>query len=179
MKLASRLIRNLRNQFAAIRQGRSVDLDRIDEQAWAGAQRRADILSRLPERPSEALIREAMTALGVSRTTLFRWLKRLRKDARTSALLPRRRGPNSGMRPLTPEVLSIVERHFRGFYATRQRPTVTRFWGQIAADCRRETLPVPSIRRLRRWLARSACKVVGQSRCDRDGIIIMGQGNRI
>ena len=127
--------------------------DHADKEAWAHAQRRADVLSRLPDRPSDAAIREAMAALGVSRATLFRWLKQVRKDARTSALLPRGRGPNSGMQPLAPAVLSIVERHFRGFYATRQRPTLSRFWAEIAADCRRETVPVPSIRRLRRWLA--------------------------
>ena len=112
------------------------------------------ILSALPERPSGNQIRDAMVALGVGRTTLFRWLKQFREGARTSALLPRRRGPNSGMRPLAPDVLAIVERHFRDFYATRRRPTVTRFWAEIAADCRREGLAVPSIRRLDRWLAR-------------------------
>ena len=45
-------------------------------------------------------------------------------------------------------------RHFRDFYATRRRPTVTRFRAEVAADCRREGLAVPSIRRLRRWLDR-------------------------
>jgi len=32
----------------------------------------------------------------VGRTTLFRWLKRFRESARTSALAPRRRGPTPG-----------------------------------------------------------------------------------
>ena len=131
-----------------------MDFDDIDPRDWAAAQRRAEVLSELPERPSGERLRDAMAALGVGRTTLFRWLKLFRDGARTSALLPRRRGPNSGMRPLPPEVLAIVERHFRDFYATRRRPTVTRFWAEVAADCRREGLPVPSIRRLRRWLAR-------------------------
>ena len=131
-----------------------MDFDRIDPGEWATAQRRAEILSALPERPSGDQIRDAMVALGVGRTTLFRCLKQFREGARTSALLPRRRGPNSGMRPLAPDVLAIVERHFRDFYATRRRPTVTRFWAEIAADCRREGLAVPSIRRLNRWLAR-------------------------
>ncbi len=131
-----------------------MDFESIDQGAWAIAQLRAEILSKLPERPSGDQIRETMAALGVGRTTLFRWLKLFREGARTSALLPRRRGPNSGMRPMAPEVLLIVERHFRGFYATRRRPPVTRFWAEIAADCRCEGLPVPSIRRLGRWLAR-------------------------
>jgi hypothetical protein len=58
------------------------------------------------------------------------------------------------MRPLAPDVLAIVETHFREFYATRRRPTLTRFWAEVAADCRRQGCPVPSIRRLRRWVAR-------------------------
>jgi len=119
---------------------------------WAVARRRAEILSGLPQRPSRERIRAAMAMLGVGRTTLFDWLKRFREDARVSALAPRRRGPSSGMRPLEPEVLAIVERHFGGFYATPRRPTLTRFWREVAADCRRGGLAVPSIRRLRRWL---------------------------
>ncbi|KAF0123869.1 MAG: putative transposase [Methylocystaceae bacterium] len=131
-----------------------MDIGDIDPQEWAGARRRAEILSKLPERPSGEQIHDAMAALGVGRTTLFRWLKRFRESARTSALAPRRRGPHSGMRPLAAEVLGIVEKHFREFYATRRRPTLTRFWAEVAADCRRQGFPVPSIRRLRRWLDR-------------------------
>ena len=77
-----------------------------------------------------------------------------REDARTSALLPSRRGPSSGMRPLAPDLLAIVGRHFHELDATPRRPTVTRFRAEVAADCRREGLAVPSLRRLRRWLDR-------------------------
>ena len=113
----------------------------IDPRDWATAQRRAEILSTLPERPSGEQIRDAMAVLGVGRTTLFRWLKRFREGARTSALAPRRRGPHTGMRPLAPDVLAIVEKHFRDFYATRRSPTLTRFWPRSpptvgAKDCR-------------------------------------------
>jgi putative transposase len=130
-----------------------MDHENADPGVWAAAQRKAEILSKLPERPSEAAIRDAMNALAVSRPTLYRWLKRFRETARTSALLPRRRGPQKGMASLAPEVLPIVERHFQDFYATRRRPTRTRLWREVAADCRRQGLPAPSIRRLGRWLA--------------------------
>ena len=129
-----------------------MDFDEIGPDDWAVAQRRAGILSGLPERPSGERIRAAMATLGVGRTTLFGWVKLFREGARVSALAPRRRGPSSGMRLLAPEVLAVVERHFGGFYATRRRPTLTRFWKEVAADCRRGGLAVPSIRRLRRWL---------------------------
>lgn len=130
-----------------------MDHERADREVWAAAERRAAVLVKLPERPSEAEVRTAYAALGVSRATLFRWLRRYRETGRTSALLPRRRGPPQGMAPLTPEVLAIIERHFEDFYATQRRPTRTRLWREIAADCRRSGLKAPSIRRLGRWLA--------------------------
>ena len=68
-----------------------MDIGDIDPKEWAAAQRRAEILSKLPERPSGEQIRDAMAALGVGRTTLFRWLKRFRESARTSALAPHAR----------------------------------------------------------------------------------------
>jgi len=122
------------------------------DQQWREALRRADILSKLSERPGDADVRDAMGKLGISRATLFRWLKWFRQDCRTSALLPRRRGPNAGMQPLDPPVHAIVERHFEKLYATRRRPTLTRFWREVAADCRMKGLQPPSIRRLSRWL---------------------------
>jgi putative transposase len=127
--------------------------DGIDPEAWAQAQHRAGILANLSKRPGEAEVCDAMRALGVSRATLFRWLKRFRQDGRTSVLLPRRRGPEAAMQPLDPAVLAIVERHFQKLYATRRKPTLTRFQREVAADCRIQALAPPSVRRLGRWLA--------------------------
>ncbi|MEP9357102.1 Mu transposase C-terminal domain-containing protein [Xanthobacter sp. KR7-65] len=126
--------------------------DGIDPEAWAQARHRAEILSKLSKHLGDAEVRDALNALGVSRATLFRWLKRFRQDDRTSTLLPRRRGPNAGMQPLDPVVLTIVEQHFRKLYATRRRPTLTRFQQEVAADCQLQGLQPPSIRRLGRWL---------------------------
>jgi putative transposase len=123
-----------------------------DSEEWVQARRRAEILSKLPERPGTAAVHAAVSALGVSRSTLFRWLKRFRQDNRTSTLLPRRRGPNTGMRPLDLAVLAIVEEHFDKLYATRRKPTVRRFHCEVAADCRKQGLQPPSVRRLGRWL---------------------------
>jgi len=40
-----------------------MDIESVDPRDWAIAQRRAEILSKLPERPSGAQIRDAMAAL--------------------------------------------------------------------------------------------------------------------
>lgn len=129
-----------------------MDHDSTDSEAWAQARDRAEILSKLSDRPGDAEVREVMRALGISRATLFRWLKRFRLDDRTSTLLPRRRGPNAGMQSLDPAVLVIVEGHFEKLYATRRKPTLNRFQREVAADCRAAGLQPPSIRRLGRWL---------------------------
>jgi putative transposase len=50
----------------------SIDRSNTDSEAWAEGRRRAQILSKLPERPGDAEVRNAISALGVSRSTLFR-----------------------------------------------------------------------------------------------------------
>ena len=130
-----------------------MDHETADREAWAKARQRERVLSQLPARPSPAAIHDAMEELGTSRATLFRWLRQFRASGRTSSLLPRPRGPSPGAsQRLDPAVLAIVEQHFEQLYATRRKPTLTRLWREIAADCRAANLSVPSIRRLQRWV---------------------------
>jgi putative transposase len=119
---------------------------------WEEAEYRAQVLAELPAQLTQGNVDWAMRQLNVSRSTLFRLVKQFREDGRTSALLPDTRGPKPGMQPLDPAVEAIVSRHFKEFYATRRKPTRTRFWREIAADCQAQGLAPPSIRRLGRWL---------------------------
>lgn len=119
---------------------------------WEEAEFRAKVLAELPEQLTQGEVERAMRLLDVSRATLFRLMKHFREDGRTSALLPDTRGRKPGMRPLDPPVEEIVVHHFKVFYATRRKPTKTRFWREVAADCRSRGLVPPSIRRLGRWL---------------------------
>lgn len=119
---------------------------------WEEAEFRANVLAELPEQLTQGDVDWAMQQLDVSRATLFRLARQFREDTRTSALLPNTSGPRPGMRPLDPDVEAIVSHHFKGFYATRRKPTKTRFWHEVAADCRARGLVPPSIRRLGRWL---------------------------
>lgn len=119
---------------------------------WEEAEYRARVLAELPTQLTQGNVDWAMRLLNVSRSTLFRLVKQFREDGRTSALLPDTRGPKPGMQPLNPAVEEIVSRHFKGLYATRRKPTRTRFWREVAADCRAQGLVPPSIRRLGRWL---------------------------
>ncbi len=119
---------------------------------WEEAERRAQVIAELPVQLTQGNVDWAMRQLNVSRSTLFRLVKQFREDGRTSALLRDTRGPKPGMQPLDPAVEAIVSHHFRVFYATRRKPTRTRFWREIAADCQAQGLAPPSIRRLGRWL---------------------------
>lgn len=135
-----------------------MDHDSTDSAVWAQARSRAEILAKLSDRPDDAELREAMRALGISRATLFRWLKRFRQDDRTSTLLPRRRGPSAGMQPLDPAVLVIVEQHFEQLYATRRKPTLTRFPNRCfcrhRAGWRRKHRSTSSRSTIPRWMSR-------------------------
>lgn len=119
---------------------------------WEEAERRAQVIAELPVQLTQGNVDWAMRQLNVSRSTLFRLVKQFREDGRTSALLRDTRGPKPGMQPLDPAVEAIVAHHFRVFYATRRKPTRTRFWREVAADCQAQGLAPPSIRRLGRWL---------------------------
>lgn len=125
----------------------------VADKDWREAEFRAQVLAKLPEQLSPGTIEWAMRQLGVSRSTLFRLVKQFREAGRTSVLLPNTRGPKPGMQPLNPAVEAIVSRLFRDFYASRRKPTRTRFWREVAADCRAQGLAPPSVRRLGRWLA--------------------------
>jgi putative transposase len=124
----------------------------VADQDWEEAEFRARVLAELPEQLTEGDVEWAMRQLDVSRATVFRLAKQFRDDARTSALLPNSSGPKPGMQPMEPAIEVIVTHHFKVFYATRRKPTKTRFWREVAADCRAKGLAPPSIRRLGRWL---------------------------
>ncbi|WP_290558171.1 DDE-type integrase/transposase/recombinase [Aestuariivita sp.] len=124
----------------------------VADKDWEEAEFRAKVLAELPEQLTEGDVAWAMRQLDVSRATVYRLAKQFREDARTSALLPNSSGPKPGMQPLDPAVEAVVSRLFRDFYATRRKPTKTRFWREVAADCHARGLAPPSIRRLGRWL---------------------------
>ncbi len=149
------------------------------DKEWDAAERRAKVLADLPEQLTQGDVEAAMRQLDVSRATLFRWLKKFRDDVRTSALLPSSRGPKRGMQPLDPDVEAIVSRLFTELYATRRKPTKTRFWREVAADCRIHGLAPPSIRRLGRWLeqhdqAKLMAKREGKDKAERHHLATPG-----
>lgn len=127
--------------------------DQLDEQEWQSVLRHADVLRRLPQRPTAGELADAMAELAVSRATLFRWLKRYRTEERATALLNRKSGRRSGIDEFKPALKAIVDHNITTFYATPEKPTLTRLWNRISADCRASRMAPPSIRRLKAYLA--------------------------
>ena len=92
--------------------------DEPKDQDWQAALRQAEVLRRLPPRPSAAEIADAMADLSVSRATLFRRLRRFRAEGRASALVAGKAGRRLGVDPLDPALKSIVDQNIATFYAT-------------------------------------------------------------
>ncbi len=157
-----------------------VPRDELNEGEWADALVRAECLRRLPERPSQVEIADAMAELGISRSTLFRWLKRFRQDDRVSGLLARKSGRRPGIDAFAPEVKAIVDEAIRTFYATPERPTRTRLWRRVCVDCRRRALPPPAIRRLKAYLGTFDAEALsrrrdGKARADAQFLALPGE----
>ena len=72
-------------------------------------------------------INDAVWELGVSRATVWRWIKRLAEEGgRTSALAPRKRGRPTGTMLISSKVEAVIEEHLRRYFLRRGVVTLTR-----------------------------------------------------
>ena len=142
----------------------TMERDQAEEQEWQGVLARAETLRRLSPRPTAAEIADATAELSVSRATLFRWLKRFRDEDRAAALLNRKSGRRAGVDAFAPDLKAIVDDNITNFYATPEKPTLTRLWKRILTDCRANELTPPSIRRLKAYLATLDVEVIVRRR---------------
>ena len=158
----------------------AVARDELDDREWEGVLARADVLRRLPERPSKAEIADAVAELRVSRSTLFRWLRQFRRDERATAVIGRRPGRRPGIDAFGPELKVLVDEAIRTFYATPERPTLTRLWKRVVADCRQNALTPPAIRRLKAYLKTFDAETMtrrreGKARADAQFLALPGE----
>ncbi|WP_198174275.1 helix-turn-helix domain-containing protein [Mesorhizobium xinjiangense] len=84
----------------------------------------------------ESGINDAVWELGVSRATVWRWIKRLAEEGgRTSALAPRKRGCPTGTTLISGKVEAVIEAHLRRFFLRRERPSLSRVVTEIRSAC--------------------------------------------
>ena len=82
------------------------------------------------------LLLAAAEELGVSRSSAWDFYRRLKhNDGRSSALLPKRRGPKHGSRRLGQEVEGIIEKVLRQHYLVPEAPSFLRIVGEVRAEC--------------------------------------------
>ena len=68
----------------------------------------------------ESGIRGAVWELGVSRATVWRWIRRLAAEGgRTSALVPQKRGRRAGITVISSEVEAVIDEHLHRYYLRR------------------------------------------------------------
>ncbi len=125
----------------------------------AEAQRRASVLRPLVQAylsragSLESGIGDAVWELGVSRTTVWRWIRRLAAEGgRTSALVPRKRGWRSGSVMVPGDVEGIIEEHLTRYYLRRERPSLARVVTEIRSACLERGLQPPTRRTVQRRL---------------------------
>ncbi|WP_298498656.1 DNA-binding domain-containing protein [uncultured Maritimibacter sp.] len=127
--------------------------------AGAEALRRASVLRPLVQAylngtgSLESGIRDAVWELGVSRTTVWRWIRRLAAEGgRTSALVPRKRGRRNGSVMVPGDVEGIIEEHLTRYYLRRERPSLARVVSEIRSACLERGLQPPTRRTVQRRL---------------------------
>jgi putative transposase len=75
---------------------------------------------------------------------VFRLLARYKEDQRARSLLPQTSGRKPGTSVLNKEQERIITAQIRDFYLTRERRPVAALHREIAADCAKSRLRIPS-----------------------------------
>jgi putative transposase len=133
--------------------------DRGDVEAEAEALRRASVLHPLVQiylgrtGSLESGIRDAVWKLGVSKTTVWRWIRRLAEEGgRTGALIPRKRGRRSGTVMVPNDVEGIIKDHLTQYSLRRDCPSLARVVKEIRSACGERGLQPPTRRTVQRRL---------------------------
>ena len=99
----------------------------------------------------ESGIRDAIWELGVSRATVWRWIRRLVEDGgRTSALAPHKGGRRAGTTVVSSEVEAVIDEHLRRYYLRRERPSLSRVVSEIRISCGERGFQAPTRRTVQR-----------------------------
>ena len=113
----------------------------------------------------ESGVRDAVWELGVSRATVWRWIRRLAEEGgRTSSLAPRKRGRRAGTVLVSREVEVVIEEHLTRYYLRRERPSLGRVVKEIRNACGALGLQMPTRRTVQRRLDATDAREVMKAR---------------
>ena len=113
----------------------------------------------------ESGINDAVWELGVSRATIWRWIKRLAEEGgRTSALAPRKRGRPTGTTLISGKVEAVIEEHLRRYFLRRERSSLSRVVTEIRSVCWQQGLQPPTRRTVQYRLDAMNAREVAKAR---------------
>ena len=123
------------------------DLEAVEDADWAVAQRRLVVvqgLRRLTHR-TKADVEAAARLAGVHAATVYEWMNDYEDAGRkTSALIPRKRGPKPGSRRLLEAIEKIIAACIEAHYLDEQRHSVDYVYRKTQGACVKAGLRPPS-----------------------------------
>jgi len=133
---------------------------------WLRARRRERVVLRLIRNDGDAAsqIARASRALGLSRSSVYRLLRRYRQAGQTSSLLVGHRGTPQQHRRLSEPREAIVTRAIEEKFLTRPRITVSRLTEEIRIRCLRAALKPVSRKAIEMRIALLDPRVVKRGR---------------
>ena len=127
-------------------------LDQIPEPLWKVALRRERVIAPLTLREHVTLgeIEQAAKKLVLRPAMVFRLLARYRRERRTSALIPERRGRKPGSHVLETEQERLIKTAIENFYLRPERPTLAALHRELGVASRQQGVSAPSYQTVRR-----------------------------
>lgn len=134
------------------------ELEEVSDADWAYAKRCLEIIMPLLVRHKRGsnIADQISLESGVSRATLYRWLRFYRNTGLLSSLLPIKRNGGRGKGRLSDEIEAIIEDRVQNYYLTDQQPTIMDTAAEIRRLCSNAGLPLPhshTIRKRIEWIS--------------------------
>ena len=126
----------------------------VPDKAWRQARRRLKAVQPLlvTEGPVPS-VEEVAHEHGVSRATVYRWLRTYAQTRSVASLVRRRPGPSKGRRCLLPAVEAVVQQAIEAHYLTLQKKNPTQVLREVKLRCHEAGLPAPSATAVNRRIA--------------------------
>ena len=134
------------------------ELEEVSEADWIYARRCLEIIKPLLVRQKRGsnIADQISLESGVSRATLYRWLRFYRNTGLLSSLLPIKRNGGRGKGRLPDEIEAIIEDRVQNYYLTDQQPTIMETAAEIRRLCSNAGLPLPhehTVRKRIEWIS--------------------------